>query len=89
MQKEQKIKSKYQKYANLVFLLISSVIIYLLYILFIDREFGMLEEYEPPSTMDGFNRKSQSFQPTDERSQSPGKLKWGKDFDFAKQQRSE
>jgi len=87
LQKEQKIKSKYKKYANLVFLLISSVILYLLYILFIGREFGMIEEYQPPSNMDGFKQKAQSFQPSDERSQSPGKLKWGKDFDFAKSEK--
>ena len=44
----------------------------------------MIEEYEPPSTKDG----SKSFQSNNERSQSPGKLKWGKDFNFAKQKRS-
>jgi len=83
LKKEQKIKSKYQKYVNIVFLLISAVILFLLYILFMGKTFEMVD-YKPPSTMDGFNRKSQSFQPSDERAQSPGRLKWGKDFDFAK-----
>ncbi|NQY95311.1 MAG: hypothetical protein HRT43_14190 [Campylobacteraceae bacterium] len=89
MQKEQKIKSKYQKYANIMFLLISGVIVFLVYILIASRNFGVLVEYEPPPTMDGFNRQSKSFQPSDERAQSPGKLKWGRDFDFAKSKRSE
>jgi len=84
LQKEQKIKSKYQKYATAAFLLMLAVILYLLYILFIDRNHVVLVQYEAPPNTDAFARQSKSFQPSDERAQSPGKLKWGKDFDFAK-----
>ena len=81
MIKKQKIKSKYQKYANIIFVIIAIVICYLLYVLYLNRSFAGLSDYKQTKGSGDFGKAfTGKFQPGDEKAHIPGKLRWGKDF---------
>lgn len=82
MRKAQKIKPKYQKYANIMFIFVVSVIFYSVYVVYINRGFDKIISIKPEeSNGEGFvKRVDENFQPGDEKSMFPSKLKWGKDF---------
>ena len=77
--KVQKIKPKYQKYVNIMFTIMIGVVIYFMYIVYINQE---LIKFSPQKSNGGGFGKAfgGSFQPGDEKNDFPGKLKWGRDF---------
>ena len=83
MNNKQQIKTKYQKYVNIVFLVLSFVIMYLLYVLYLNKSFGEFPSPKSSATMGLKSNIQKSFQPSDESLDIPNKLKWGKDFHFS------
>ena len=88
--KLQRIKPKFQKYSNFLFLIVTATIFALLYFFAKKNDF-FINPADFKTETKGFgslNRNaSDSFQPGSKSSNFPGKLKWGKDFDFAKQKK--
>ena len=61
----------------LVFVVI--IIAAVLYIAYINKGFGLINT-TPKKSSGGFSGKAGDFQPGSEKSNFPGKLKWGRDF---------
>lgn len=82
MAKAQKIKPKYQIYANLMFIFVVSVIFYSLYVVYINKGLDQIITIKPEESNGGGFEKTvdKNFQPGDEKSNFPSKLKWGRDF---------
>jgi len=64
-----------------MFIILVAVIFYFLYIFYINKGFESFASVKPESKGGGFGKPvDKSYQPGDERSNFPGKLKWGRDF---------
>ena len=84
MRKSKKIKPKYEKYSNFFFIIITVAIFTLLFFYAKKQEIHLESEENGNSAT--VNESSNNFQPGDDEKPTPGKLKWGTDFNFAKDQ---
>ncbi len=87
MRKRRRIKPKYERYSNYLFIIITAIIFTLLFFFTKKQEF-YINTADFKSEEKGMSaivkESSDNFQPGDDKKPMPGKLKWGKDFDFAK-----